>query len=1136
MRKSIFLSLLLSLVATNRIFSQVVISEVCTTNGDLNYDPDFFNFSNWIELYNPGDEPVILNGYSLTDETGNPTQWMFPAGTTVPKNGYLLVWCDEEAVGLHTDFEIDPETTHLTLRDASGSEVSSVRLPTQYLNISYAASGVGQSSSWQYSITPTPGASNVLTNASRPLEDLDFSVKAGTYMNKQTVTISHSRADAMIRYTLDGSEPVQSSLIYEHPVVIDKTSVLKAKAFHSDFLPSLTEVKTYFINERSFTLPIVSLTINPTYLYDDMIGIYVMGKNGKIGNGLDVPSNWNQNWFRHADFEYFKPGGERITGQSVDVRIFGNWSRRKPQKSFSLKARDKYGNNTVDYKLFPNKSISKFGSISLRNSGTDWNLSLFRDALMQNFTIGQLDLDYLDYQPAVLYLNGAYWGIQNLRERVDPDYFKANFGIRRDDLDLMEGRSAVLEGTGDWYSTYRDSLERRVVLSDPASFKFIDRYIDVQNFINYQVANIYIANTDWPSNNVKYWRRRSTNGKMRWILWDCDFGFGVYADKSYPTLPSLEYATDPDNDTGNNRPWATLHLRLLLQNPVFKQRFIQTLTTSMQTTFKPDRLIGIIDMFYERVKPEVPYHKEKWGGKFEHWETEIERIREFARLRNPYMRQHTIDFFGLKDEVKLDVSVTPVEGGEYVLNGVESDKQLEDAYYFKGLPFAIAAKPKAGYRFKEWKVNKRNSTNVTTFPMESEWKYSDKGGLSDATWMNPSFDDNSWPSANGQFGYGDGDEKKVVGFGSSSSNKHITTYFRKEFQIRSIVDIDQVVGSVLFDDGVVVYLNGNEIVRQNLPLGTISSTTLATAGSENKVHRFAIDKALFVEGENTIAVEVHQVEPTSSDLSFDMTLSMVEIGDFEEIVSNSIALSDTAYSDVKLEATFEQINGVVINEFSAQNSIVKDNFNEAEDWIELHNLSDQAVDVAGFYVTDDLNDKTKYKIPSGSSETIISPGGYLLLWADDDKGQGITHTNFRLADAGESIGLYKLENSKVVALDEIIYSIQEENQSWARSPNATGAFTKTFSLTPGRQNPRYSESGSETFFVDIYPNPTTGILFIDAAQSIDRIIIFDSFGREVHERNSAGTGKCDLSSLGRGSYFVKVQSGTNVAMKRIVKE
>src|SRR5687767_4601889 len=126
MRKFIFLSLLLCLVATNRIFSQVVISEVCTTNGDLNYDPDFFNFSNWIELYNPGDERVTLNGYSLTDETGNPIQWMFPLGTTVPKKGYLLIWCDDEAVGLHTDFEIDPETTRLTLRDASGSEVSSV--------------------------------------------------------------------------------------------------------------------------------------------------------------------------------------------------------------------------------------------------------------------------------------------------------------------------------------------------------------------------------------------------------------------------------------------------------------------------------------------------------------------------------------------------------------------------------------------------------------------------------------------------------------------------------------------------------------------------------------------------------------------------------------------------------------------------------------------------------------------------------------------------------------------------------------------------------------------------------------------------------------------------------------------------
>jgi hypothetical protein len=556
----------------------------------------------------------------------------------------------------------------------------------------------------------------------------------------------------------------------------------------------------------------------------------------------------------------------------------------------------------------------------------------------------------------------------------------------------------------------------------------------------------------------------------------------------------------------------------------------------MQTTYEPERLIGIINMFYERIKPEVPYHKEKWGGKFEHWDKEIEGIREFARQRNPYMKQHTIDFFGLGDQVKLNVSVAPQDGGEYILNGIESDKQLDEAYYFMGLPFSITAKPKAGYRFKEWKIKKKNSSTVKIVPFESVWKFSDHGGISDETWMNPNFDDNAWESAQGQFGYGDGDEKKVVSYGTSSSNKHITTYFRKQISVQSLTSIDQVFGSVTFDDGVVIYLNGHEIVRQNMPLGVISSATLATAGSENKVYAFTVDKSLLVQGTNTIAVEVHQVEPSSSDLSFDMTLSMIEIGDVEESISNSLSLADTAYSDVTLEATFERVNGIVINEFSAQNSVVKDNFGEAEDWIELHNSGNQPVDVAGLYITDDLSNKSKYKIPSGSPETIIPPGGHLLLWADDDKGQGATHTNFKLSDDGEAIGLYKLENSKMVALDEIVYSMQEENQSWARSPNGIGAFVKTHYVTPGRENPKFTEPGTEIFVIDIYPNPTDGILNVNTVPPVNDITIYDSFGREVMKvPNPDVLGQVNLTPLEQGTYFVKVRSGFNIAVKRIIK-
>jgi hypothetical protein len=1137
--KKISLAFVLLLVSLP-LFSQVQINEICPANADIAYDTTFYEFTPWVELYNSSASDISVAGYYLTDDPSTPLKWPIPANTVIPAKGYLLIWCDENNKGFHTNFSLDADGEYLRLSKPNGAIVDEVTFPVQHTNISYGRNLNG--ATWGYFKSPSPNKINGVVSPATKLGNPAMSRPGGKYTSEITVTLEHSRSGVQIRYTLDGSEPTEAAMLYSFPIVLNSSKTIKAKAYHDSFLPSNTIVESFIITDREFSLPIVSLSLNPKYLTNDTIGIYVAGTNGIPGMGSDVPLNWNQNWFRHADFEYFKSDGEKLFDQSVDIRLYGNWSRRKPQKSFAVKARDKYGNNDVDHKLFPTKNVYEFGGFILRNAGTDWNVTHFRDALMQYMSVGQLGLDYLDYQPAVIFLNGEYWGIQNLRERIDADYFKSNFGLDNTQIDLLEGRSTVHEGTRDYYKQYRDSLEK-INLTDVSAIKFVERYIDVQNFINYQVHNIYIANTDWPGNNIKYWRPRTAGGKFRWILWDCDFGFGLYSDKSYPTLPSLEWATDPDNEEGANRSWSTLHLRLLLANPVFKQRFISTLATAIQTTYQAERLIPIIDQFERRLRKEMPYHFERWGGKFSDWTTRVQGLRDFAEQRNPYMLQHMKEFFDLQHEAKLDIKVIPENGGTYRLNGVQSNKTVTDGVYFQGFPFQAEAIPQNGYRFKGWKVH--NKSTVTTQPLtyESQWKYYDKGTLPASNWTAAEYADASWVSGSGKLGYGYGNEKTKISFGGNTNAKYVTTYFRKQVTIEDLSNATQIIATMLYDDGAAVYVNGVEVYRANLPTGDLTYSTfavrnLSTEGSAS----FYIDKNLFVEGVNTLAVEIHQSSLTSSDLSFDLKLSMLKAGEYQETTSLTNTVTGIAMGDVTLEATFEQINGIVINEFSAENSILEDESGETEDWIEIFNGGTQTVDIGGYYITDDLHSKTKYQLPQGDPKTILPPGSYLILWADGETAEGATHVNFKLSGEGEGLGLYKQEGNSLLTLDEIIFSIQLENQSWARSPNGTGAFGLTNYTTPQQENPLVLDAapenptGHESTF-EVYPNPVTGVLHFKSPKPLSSIYIFDSLGKLMIGYELTGDADdVDLSHLPSGIYFVRGQGNGQTFVQRVVKQ
>lgn len=1131
--KRILLFLLLILSST--VYSQVVLNEICPANADINYDPDYYNFSPWIELYNAGSASVNVGGYFISDNENDRQKWQIPGSTSIPPGAYLIIWCDGMNSGRHTNFSLDSEGEDVVFSNPSGVLLDKINYPKQLTNISYGrvTNGTG---SWNFLTVPTPFAANNSATGSQQASKPNFSQPGGRYSSTVQISLTHANISAEIRYTTDGSEPKATSPKYTTPVSINQTGTLKAKAFLEGSLPSQTETQTYFINEHTFSLPVISITTRPDYLYDNTIGIYTVGTNGVSGYCNNDAVNWNQDWDRHAVFEYFDANGNRQFTQSVDVRIGGNCSRNQPQKSLVVKARDKYGSNIMNYKFFDKKSINQFGGLMLRNSGNDFNITMFRDALMQALPVGQMDVDYMEYQPAVLYLNGQYMGIQNIREKIDADFIESNYNVDQDDLDLIETwDDYALEGTPEGYVNYKTALAG-MNRTTPAAYAHIDQHIDMQEYINYMITEIYVANTDWPGNNMKFWRDRSVNGKFRWILWDTDFGFGFATAADHPTL---NFATATDGPGWPNPPWSTEHFRFVLENPLFRARFIQTMNTALNTTFHPDRVISIINQFQNRIAQEMPYHKQRWWGDISGWNWEVQRLRDFATARNTYMRQHMAQFFGLNGSVNISTAVKQGQG-KIRLNEVTAEANATQPY-FRNLPVRIEPVAALGYAFKEWKITKTESEFVSMISSGTAWRYFDQGSMP-ANWNTSAFNDASWAQGPAQLGYGEGDEQTVVSFGGNSTNKFITTYFRKTFTVADTVGLESLTGSILVDDGAVIYLNGVEMLRTNMPGGTITNSTLALDGTiEGMYTAFAIPKGIIKPGSNVLAVEVHQNNAGSSDLSFDLSLSSVRLGDETVETSTVPVQTDTAFNDISYEAYFEPsgtiISGVVINEISASLSDLLDNAGEAEDWIELYNATAQPINLAGLYITDNLNNRTKHQLQAGGgNEMVLQPGAYKILWADEDLAQGAAHLNFKLSADGEAVGLYQVMGENISMIDEYVYGAQLFEGSFSRIPNATGSFVFTRVSTPDTMNEIITGVELEDLQVSVYPNPVNDYLYIDSPYPVQHIEVTDRLGRSIQTFSNVRQQRLSLIGNPPGIYILRLKSGNRLKTIKIIKE
>ncbi len=649
----------------------VVINEFMAKNVTTIQDIDG-DFSDWIELYNPTDSTINLYNFGLSDDDDELYKWVFPEAT-IPSQGYLLVFASDKNITdtteLHTNFKISSGGEKLFLSNDCG-ELTDQTGPVQ-LNADQSYGRVPDGyTNWIVIHTPTPDGSN------NDINQLTFSHQAGFYTTPFSLIISTLFPDT-VYYTLNGNTPTESSCIYSDSIfifdrsplpntiseiptspdqtlisykawespsdTIHKATVLKCASYSHGKRTSKIYTKTFFVDNEMFdkyTLPVISISTDANNLFSPDSGIFVPGVFYDSTNP-QFSGNYFQhgkNWERKSHFEYFDCDGTIGFSQDAGIRIHGGKTRHAAQKSMRIYAREEYGKEYFEYNLLPKRQNNKYKRFILETTMSDWGpQTIFRDQYAQDIS-SPLNLDHQSFQAVIVYVNGEFWGVYTIRDRIDDKYIEYTHNVDNDSVEFW-----------DHDNTSYDSLVQFIEqnnLESATNYEYVTQQIEIDNYIDYLIAEFFFANYDWPGNNMRFWRK-IPGGKWRWIFFDLDGGFG---NENYNMLIHTTI-----NDTSviwPNPPSSTFLFRNLLKNKTFKAQLIDRYAEILNWDFDTEKMTSKLDSIKEIYAPEMADHIGRWNypDSYVIWEEAIENcLRSFVENRPCVVRDHIMEFFDLSD-------------------------------------------------------------------------------------------------------------------------------------------------------------------------------------------------------------------------------------------------------------------------------------------------------------------------------------------------------------------------------------------------------------------------------------------------------------------------------------------------------
>lgn len=697
-------------------YSQVTIDGDTEAKMYQGGSPELFRIQPPYNFLRNGKNVLAIQGFNISSTSSDFSLIpILTIGSTDYSSNNISELINVGEKNLHTNFKISNEGEPIYLFNSENVIIDTIGAVFLTNDISYGRYPDGAEELFYFPI-PTPGGTNKGQVSNYTIDSVYFSVAGGYYIGQISVGMSSKGTGGIIRYTSDGSVPNENSSRYIDPVYINKSTVLRAAYFKELNKNNPVSTCTY-IFERNNGLPAFSISTDPYNLKDYNYGIYADGPNADPSDPHFGANYW-MDWERPVGVEFFDDKGIAQLNQQAGVKISGNWSRARPQKSMALYARSKYGKGDFDYKFFHDRANDSFESINLRNSGNDWNYSFFRDGLVSEIAKG-MNIDRLAYQPSVVYLNGEYWGILNLREKPTQHYLEENYGVDKSKVNILENNGDVIDGDASDYAKLRNFITARSI-SEKENYEYVSGKMDIDCFIDYQILEIYIHNGDWPGNNIKFWNTSNGYSKYRWIIFDTDFGFDLYHNSSY--INSLEFATEENGPSWPNPPWSTMFLRKLIVNDEFKVRFINRFMDCLNTNLESENINNKVDSIASIIDLEMYNHTQKWGNTYYNsWLNEVEEIKNFNIDRNYTIREYIRSYFGLGSIVSLTINVNDKQGGKVKLNTITPAKYPFTGKYFKGIPVALTAIPEPGYKFVRWEGNSGSgSIKINQFLSGSE--------------------------------------------------------------------------------------------------------------------------------------------------------------------------------------------------------------------------------------------------------------------------------------------------------------------------------------------------------------------------------------------------------------------------------
>lgn len=1124
----IFLSFSFVVVFSLQLFAQdVILNEIVAKNA-LSYVDANGDSPDWIEIKNVSSSAVDLTQYSLTF-SGNPdVSYQFTKRTFYGENCYLV---SSKKTGV--SLEASKGTVYLL---KNGKIIDSISWKNLPVDVSVGRIN-DDKSTLCYFEKPTPGVANDASSAyvAKTLEKPKLSVESCLFRSAFSVFVYSSDDKVEYRYTTDGSVPTKESALWTGELKISRATILRVRAFRTGYLPSETTTATYLI-PHNLNLPIAAVSANNEDFFSDSRGIYAEGPYAEEEEPHYGANYW-QDWERPVHLDFFAENGKCVVSQDLGCKIGGNWSRAQPQKTLKLYARDQYGKDEIEYQFFKDKPISSFHMILLRNSGNDCNNTQMRDGVISELA-KEMNIDRQAYQPAVVYINGEYYGIQNVREKQNKHYVAENYGYDKEDIDVVKnggwGESELVDGNLDDFRKMRNFMEKSNFASSE-NYQKACEYIDIQNFIDYTVLEMYIVNEDWPGNNIAYWHNRKLNTPWRYLLFDTDFGLGIWDLYGKVNKNMLQWCLVdvPGPDDYAITEWATVILRNLLKNNDFERDFLNATADRLNTTFSPENVTFVIDSVYGLISEEMYYHRKKWGDNWqEGW---LAQMRQFGELRADIMRSQTEDFFSTNGSYVLSLNVSEQNSGRIHLNTINVKTFPWSGKYFKNNTIFLTAIPNPGYEFVCWEgsVNSsEKSIEITT---------------------------NQPTDLTAVFRYV-GNEPNVI-----VSEIYYHTYNNDETEWLEIYNRNS--AEVDLSNWTITFDRYNQVLT--IPNGTKLNSFLIFANDANafyKTHQNLRSESVAVVGN----INIDFPKDFSTVTLRDANDCVIDVASYSENSSHAQKadgygfsceiLGTDIISDEKVWYATTQggsptyfcdfpesydVKWPVITEINYASGKSLD----AGDWIEIYNPNEDVdFSLKNWMVKDkDGNISVIYN-------PIELPAQSFVVFADNPEKFHSIYQNVECYQLDLSLNSYidaiELYNPYEFCVDAVSYSMFDK--TWTKSALESGRTLSCIAVesdnsdgqnwrasksygTPGKANDFVDAVESlQKFSVDVYPNPCSDFVFVKTDGKFSYKIVSEQ-GGILQQGTCEQSEEIKMEKLPKGSYLLLIQCGENTCVKLITR-